>query len=210
VSNVSDSDLMMLADGELDATEASAIERRAGRAGARKVEGIQEVGGLVRGHLELSTDEAEDRLAGLWSLVERRIEADARAEATPAPAAAAPAAGEPAGMWARFTRWLDGHRGHFLTGALSAGAVALLALVLRDPEVVVKTVQVPGPTPSGPVAGGPVTGPIVATPALQRTAPEIESLEVSGGTGSVFTIQDDDGGDIAVIWVTPDDVLEGI
>ena len=193
MSKVSDSDLMLLADGELDAAEASALERRAGRDAARKIEGIQEVGELVRGHLELSADE-EPRLAGLWDLVERRLDGPA-----PEPVRAA----EPApGVWTRFVRWLDGHRGHFLTGALSAGAVAALAIVLRsDPTttIIEKTVQVPAP------------GPVITTPVLQPTAPEIESLEVSGGTGTVFTIEDDDGGgDTAVIWVTPDDVLEGI
>ena len=73
---MNDLDLMLLADGEADpstadrATAAAASERS-------KIEGIQELGGLVRGHLELSADDAEDRLASLWDLVERRLDADA-------------------------------------------------------------------------------------------------------------------------------------
>ena len=129
---------------------------------------------------------------------------DAKAQAKEPVKAAEP------GVWTRFMRWLDGHRGHMLTGALSAGAVAAVAFMLRaEPGVmVINTRESSG---SGPVAIGP--GPdgggdpmiLVATP------PEVESLEVSGGTGTVFTIQDDEGGtDTAVIWITPDDVLEGI
>jgi hypothetical protein len=106
-------------------------------------------------------------------------------------------------------RWVDGHRGHLLTGALSAGAVAAIAFVVREPEV--RVVTIAGPTvtvpakPDGGAAGGGDPMVMVTTP------PEVESLEVSGGTGTVFTIEDEEGGsDTAVIWITPDDVLEGI
>ncbi len=196
--NVSDTDLMLLADGELDPTEAAAIERRAGLVGAHKVAGIQEVGELVRGHLELSADEAEHRLSGLWDQLERRL-GPAEAARVPDGTDEVKSPARP-GLWSRLPRWIDGHRGHFLTGALSAGAVAAVALMLRAPEprVVIQTVEVPG-------APGPI-----AMPVLQATAPEIESLEVSGGSGTVFTIEDEDGGETAVIWVTPDDVVEGI
>lgn len=200
MSKVTDPDLMMLADGELDAAEASALERAAGATGTVKVAAVREVGDLVRGHLELAADDAEDRLNGLWSLVERRLDVPEEAVAKPARAAdAAP------GFWSRVGRWFDGHRAHLLTGALSAGAVAALAIVLREePRVEIRTVQVPverGTTTDG--GAEPIV--LVATP------PEVESLEVNGGTGTVFTIEDEDGGtETAVIWVTPDDVLEGI
>lgn len=206
MSKVSDPDLMMLADGELDAAEAGALERAAGATGAAKIAGIREVGELVRGHLELSADEAEDRLAGLWTLVERRLDGEAATEDAAAPAAAEAAS---PGVWSRLMRWIDGHRGHMLTGALSAGAVAAIAFMLRaEPEV--QIVTVPGPTRT--VAVGPGTGPATADPmVLVASPPEVESLEVEGGTGTVFTIADEDGGgDTAVIWITPDDVLEGI
>ncbi len=209
MSKVTDSDLMMLADGELDAAEAGALERTAGAAGAAKVAGIREVGELVRGHLELAADDADDRLSGLWDLVERRLDAGETDEAK----AATGAAREPAkvaapGLWTRFMRWLDGHRGHMLTGALSAGAVAAVAFMLRaEPGVMVINTREPAPPVAigpGPDGGG---DPMI----LVATPPEVESLEVSGGTGTVFTIEDDEGGtDTAVIWITPDDVLEGI
>jgi anti-sigma factor RsiW len=209
VSKLTDPDLMMLADGELDAADAGAMERSAGAAGAAKIAGIREVGELVRGHLELAADEADDRLAGLWDLVERRIDAGDEREV---PAAAVP---EKPGAWSRFLRWMDSHRGHMLTGALSAGAVAAIAFMLRgEPEVKVLKVEVP--VAGTQVGTGPATGPTAGsgpTPAavLVATPPEVESLEVEGGTGTVFTITDDEGGsDTAVIWITPDDVLEGI
>ena len=97
--------------------------------------------------------------------------------------------------------WLGGHRSHVITGLVSAGAVAGLSLALRpssDPKVVVKTVQVPAIQPTQVMAG---------------TPPSVESLELVGGSGTVFTLADDDGdGDTAVIWVEPDeaDPTEGI
>lgn len=201
MSKVTDPDLMMLADGELDDADARALERAAGANGTLKVAAVREVGDLVRGHLELAADDAEDRLGGLWDLVERRLDA-----ADPAKDVAPAVAGSP-GVWARFVRWIDGHRAHLLTGALSAGAVAALAFMLREePRVITKTVQIEVPAKGGADAGG-SGDPMV----LVATPPEVESLEVNGGTGTVFTIEDDDGGtETAVIWVTPDDVLEGI
>lgn len=205
MSKPSDSELMMLADGELDAAEASALERAAGATGTVKVAAVREVGELVRGHLELAADDAEERLGGLWDLVERRLDGpEVGATARPARAAA-----PERGMWSRLVRWFDGHRAHLLTGALSAGAVAALAIVLREePRVEIRTVEVPAKvTPSGTGGTGGTQDPVV----LVATPPEVESLEVNGGTGTVFTIQDEDGGaETAVIWVTPDDVLEGI
>jgi len=204
VSKVTDPDLMMLADGELGAAEASALERAAGANGTVKVAAMREVGDLVRGHLELAADDAEDRLNGLWDLVERRLDLpEETTEAKPARASDASP-----GLWSRLVRWMDGHRAHLLTGALSAGAVAALAFVLREePRVEIRTVEVQVPAKGGttvPDGGG---EPIV----LVATPPEVESLEVNGGTGTVFTIEDEDGGsETAVIWVTPDDVLEGI
>lgn len=190
---MNDLDLMLLADGEgepsaADLAGTSAAERA-------KIEGIRDVGALVRGHLELSADDAEDRLAGLWDLVERRLDAEVRASE---PVKARPVEAK-AGLWARLTGWLGEYRGQVLTGVATAGAVAALFLVLRPTHVVTKTVYqkvVPEP------------------PALimaKATPTEIESLDVTGGTGSVFTIEaDGDDGETTVIWVTPDDVLEDL
>ena len=200
---MNDLDLMLLADGEADPSSAGGTPSTAERV---KIEGIREVGALVRGHLELSADDAEARLAGLWDLVERRIEADERA----AQPAAAPAAVEDPGAWARFTGWMGRYRSQVLTGMATAGAAAVLTLVLRPaPATVTRTVIV---EPKGPIDVGPGPGPAVQI--MVGSPAEIESLDVSGGTGAVFTISNEDGdeddGDTTVIWVTPDDVVEGL
>ncbi len=178
---------MLAADGEAPATDL-------GPEGRETVAAVRELGELVRGSLELSADEADPRLAGLWDLIERRIDvAEAPAKPTVAPAA-------PASLGARIWSWLGGHRSHIATGLLSAGAVAGLSMALRSApteRVVVKTVQVPAVQPT----------------VMTGTPPTVESMELIGGSGTVFAIGDDDGdGDAAVIWVEPDeaDPTEGI
>lgn len=198
---MTDLDLMLHADGEGDPASSGPTT-----AGDRaKVEGIREVGALVRGHLELEADDAEDRLAGLWDLVERRLEVEERAAAPAAVKAPAP---EP-GLWARVTGWLGRYRSQVATGFVAAGAAAAIAVVARPSREVTKTVYVDRPVPTvgvGTTAGS--GDPIL----VKHTPTEVESLEVTGGTGAVFTIEDDDGdGETTVIWVTPDDdVLEGL
>ncbi|MBK9030438.1 MAG: hypothetical protein IPL61_03705 [Myxococcales bacterium] len=193
MSKINPLDSMLAADGELGTDAAT----RLGPDAAGTAAAIHELGELVRGDLELAADEAEPRLAGLWDLVERRLDREdesalvpvARPEAAPAPS-----------TWARLWSWLGGHRSHIATGLVSAGAVAALALALRPPpseRVVVKTVQVPS----------------VAPIMLARTPPEVESLDVTDGSGTVFTFEDsDDDGVAAVIWIEPTelDPTEGI
>jgi len=198
-----DSDLMMLADGELDPTEAAELEAMLGPEERAKIAVLRHLGEQVRGHLELSADDAETRLAGMWDEVDKRLSLEA-APAVPAAPVAPPTARS--GLWSRIAGWLDEHRGHFLTGALSAGAVAALILVLGPPGervVVERTAQRPPPIEIAPV---PVpTAPVV----LASSPPTVESLDVAGGTGTVFTVEDEDGA-VAVIWVTPEDTVEGL
>lgn len=205
MSKLNDLDLMLLADGESDAAPAGAHARTTTAADLQKIEGIREVGELVRGHLELSADEAEPRLAGLWDLVERRLDADERAEQVPA--AREPVKAAQPGLWSRVGAWFAGHRSQVFTGVVAAGAAAAVTLLVRpapEPETKIVTREIikevpPALTPPGP---GP-TQQFAAMPA------EVESLEVNGGSGAVFTIEDEEG-DTTVIWVTPDDVLEGL
>ena len=200
---MNDLDLMLLADGEADPSTAD----RATAAGDRsKIEGIQELGGLVRGHLELSADDAEDRLAGLWDLVERRLDADDRA----AQPAATPVRAEAPGLWARVAGWFGSYRSQVLTGVVAAGAAAAIVVVARpahETTRIVERIVEREPTGSG---AGTAAGPILVV--NRGTPAEIESLDVSGGTGTVFAIDDDDAGDgeTTVIWVTPDDIKEGL
>jgi anti-sigma factor RsiW len=196
-----DSELMQLADGELDPTAAAVVEAAMGTSERAKVAALRDLGEAVRGHLELQADAASPRLARLWDEIDKRITIAER-EKAPAPAAPAPA---PPGFWGRLGRWLDDHRSHVVTGVLSAGAVAAVALFLQPAPGGVKTVYVTNPTPG---IGSDVAAP--AAPTLVRsTPPVVESLEVTGGTGTVFTIEDEDGG-TAVIWVTPEDTVEGL
>ncbi len=203
---MNDLDLMLHADGEGDPASPDLAASADDQA---KIEGIRELGGLVRGHLELSADDADDRLASLWDLVERRLDADVRAEQ---PAAATPVA-DP-GLWAQVTGWLGRYRSQVLTGLVTAGAAAAITMLLRPaPHTVTRTVAVAnGPAIGVQVAQG---GQVAPTLTLARATPaEVESLEVTGGSGTVFTIKDDDdgadGSETTVIWVTPDDVGEGL
>lgn len=173
-----DAELMQHADGELPggppARLADDPEAR------RKVAALGELGELVRGHLELTCDETDDRkLQELWRRIDRAIDAEA-----------------PRTLRGRLSAWLERHRGHLIAGAVSAGAVAALALVLR-PE--------PG------VGGGEDTGggAIDVRPVSMRSPPAIEALDTPDGTGTVLNIEDEDG-HTAVIWVTPADTVEGI
>jgi hypothetical protein len=195
---------MQLADGELDPTAAAAARASMGTTERAKVAALRDLGEAVRGHLELKADEASPRLARMWDEIDKRIAIAEREKATATAPAPVVTPATP-GFWSRLGRWLDDHRSHVFTGVLSAGAVAALALFLQPAPGVTRTVYVPGPTPE---VGGPVVAP--AAPTLVRsTPPVVESLDVAGGTGTVFTIEDEDGG-TAVIWVTPEDTVEGL
>jgi len=85
------------------------------------------------------------------------------------------------GLWERLRDWFDVHRGHVLTGAVAAAAGAFLAVWLHG-------------------SGAP-------TAALAGSPAEVESLEVEGGSGTIFQIPSDDKNEpvTTVIWVTPSD-----
>lgn len=174
-----DLDFMEHADGEAE-TELTAD-------GQAKVDAIHEMGELVRGRLELAADDVPDaRFASMWKEIDKQI--DLKKVETPALVVA-----ESAGYLSRLGRWLDRYRSQIITGAVSAGAVATLALVLR---------------------GGGGTGthtshdPIDVRPVVHRPA-EIEDLDTPEGTSTVFNLDDEDGS-TTVIWVTPEDTVEGI
>ncbi|HUS28831.1 MAG TPA: hypothetical protein VMZ53_09980 [Kofleriaceae bacterium] len=186
-----DADLMMLGDSELDEKQMRELEEELARdpVARGKLDALGEVGELVRGHLELSADAVPSKkFDALWREIDKGI--DRASEKAPATSTkeAAPAPG----FLRRVGRWFDTYRGHIITGAVSAGAVAMLALVLRSPD---KTI-----TPTGK--------PIDTMPVVHQPA-DIQSLDTPGGTGTVFNLEDEDG-DTTVIWVTPEDSVEGI
>ncbi len=142
-----------------------------------------ELGELVRGRLELAADDIPDgRFGTMWSAIDREL--DRHPVATSAGS----------GIWSRIARFLEHYRSQIITGAVSAGAVAALALVLRG-----------GGSTTSHRAG---QAPIDVRPVVHRPA-EIEALDTPGGTGTVFNLDDEDGS-TTVIWVTPEDTVEGI
>jgi hypothetical protein len=204
-----DSDLMAFADSELDEREMRDLEAQLARDPAlrAKVDGVAEIGELVRGHLELSADAVpQRRLDAMWREIDKAIDRDGAPAVDPAKAASA---NGDVGVVKRLGRWFDRYRGHVLTGAVSAGAVAALALLLRSPAAPTVT---PGEgsaavAHNAPPAKG--SGATQQMAAYQPEPTEIESLDTPDGTGTVFNLEDEDGS-TTVIWVTPEDTVEGI
>ena len=191
-----DSDLMALADGELDERTTRELEELLGRdpSARAKLEAVGELGELVRGHLELDADAVpQKKLDALWREIDKGIDRE-REESVPVSSPVQSGAPAPAGWLRRIGRWFDRSRGHLITGAVSAGAVAALALLLRDPSS------------DGTIAGG--GGKEIDTTPVMYPA-EIQELDTPGGTGTVFNLEDEDGS-TTVIWVTPEDTVEGI
>jgi hypothetical protein len=162
------------------------------------------VGEAVRTYVELETDRAEAEVpaladpAMLWSRIERRIKSNGASpvEAVePRPTRRHEKTSQPDGLWASVKRWFGEHRGHVLTGAVTAAAVAVLMVALRPGERVIER----------NVAGGGVVG--GGTPAaLESQPPEVEDLEVHEGSGTILTIEPEGEGDsaAAVIWISHD------
>ena len=182
-----DIELMQHHDGELGERASAEVEARLASdpAARTKSESLAQVDELLRGHLELAAYNVSDRrFDAMWKEIDAATSAPAR-ETSP-------------GVWSRITGWLDRYRGHVITGALSAGAVAALALILRTSG---------GSHDEGTQAQRPFA--VDVRPASMRTAPEIESLETPNGEGTVLNLEDEDG-HTTVIWVTPEDTVEGI
>lgn len=178
-----DIELMQHADGELDARQAADVDARLERdpEACAKADALGEITELVRSHLELAADDVPQRsFDAMWRKIDRSI---------------AVSLDKPSGVWPRITGWLDRHRGHVITGAVSAGAVAALALVLR--------------TSGDDSTRAPQRGAFDVQPAALRVAPEIESLDTPEGEGTVLNLEDEDG-HTTVIWVSPADTVEGI
>lgn len=193
-----DIDLMQHADGELDARAVASVEKRlASDPEARtKAEALGEVSELVRGHVELAVDEVPDaRFDRMWRAIDDATAAPAQRAERARPRAESRAQERGTGVWAAFTNWFDRYRGHVITGAISAGAVAALALVLRSGSTEMQT-------PSNGNA-------INVQPAALRMSPEIETMDTPDGEGTVLNLEDEDG-HTTVIWVSTADTVEGI
>ncbi len=198
-----DAELMLYADGEMTPDEAKGVAAWLAEDGdARlKLESLRQVGEAVRTYAELETDRAEVEVpafADMWSRIERRIHANGITERATQPATSAPARKRPgalASRWAAVRRWFEDHRGHVLTGAISAGVACALMLALGQNDQVVG---------SGTVAGRDTV--VQPTQAKLSQPPEVEDLEVYEGSGTILTIEpegDDESG-AAVIWISSD------
>jgi len=175
-------ELMRYLDGELASRDARLLEKRLAESPAlqRTLDALVQMREVVRARYHAAADEAQPRLAGLWDRIEGQLAAPEPARASARPAAVR-------GLWAGVRGWLDAYRGHLLTGALSAAAGAVLAIVaLRS-------------------MGGGIEQPQPPPPVAVAEAAEVESLEVEDGTGTIFQIPADEAGGAAttVIWVTP-------
>lgn len=191
-----DLELMQHVDGELDEAADREVELRIGRdPGARaKVDALGEVSELLRGHLELATDAVPaHRFDQIWREIDKQL--DLAAAPAPAMVAVERAASESvmmvlpaqASLWRRVTHWLDRKRGYVITAMVSAGAVAAIALVARP--------------------GG--TGAVSTEQAAAHRPAELEALDTPGGTWTMMNVSDEDGA-ATVIWVTPEDTVEGL
>jgi hypothetical protein len=233
--SVSDMELMEIFDGE------SADDGDDGGDGIDrpKLTGLAHVAEVVRGHLEMQAEQTPDFSGDLWSKIEARLDsADAvrgssrtaitvedrshdaaggglpNADRAPTGSRSQPWQAAKPGVWG----WLAHHRAHFVTGMVSAGVVAAVALWLRPGAapttsttpiaVATPTLAVPNPAigPTIPLVGNGSDSAMV--PVVFKTPTEVEALDVTDGSGTVMTIADDDG-ETAVIWISPKDV-EGL
>jgi hypothetical protein len=216
-----DLELMMLADGELEpgrAREVAAAAERDPTAKA-KLAGLAQVGAAVKATLEGEAAHAEadvPEFADMWGHIERKLAAPERDEGEDrvrVPPARAPSRSnaDALGGWASARAWLSGHRGHMLSGLVSAGAVAGIMLWLRPPGAPIAASDEAAPSHSAPiratvVASAPPCTPAGAVPLAPAAPPEVEDFEVYGGSGMVFTLPSEGAGDSSatVIWIDKD------
>jgi hypothetical protein len=143
-----------------------------------KLTALGEMHELVAGTLEAHADAVPDhKFAAMWREIDKRLDEEA-----------------PKSIFGKIAAWIDHHRGHVITGMVSAGAVAAIALVMR-----------PGTSRDTAASSRGVE----VLPAAMRTAPVVESLDTPDGSGTVMNFEDEDG-HTTVIWVTPADTVEGI
>ena len=265
---IADIDLMRAVDGELDrhsprerallAAVNAAVDRDSSV--AAKAAALREIGELVRGRLELATDEQEARFDSMWAAIDEATTVGSHAAGRDedaslvgigvsravTPIGPARAVGNArrrrreSSHFGDFDRagthessgWLAGffdrYRLPMVSSIISAGAVAAIALMLRrpdappanpvvtDPSENVATKEAPthqtvaGSTPSSPSQpGGGSNMPHPAAAPLRRSAPQVESLDVGEGlTGTVLALEDEDGGNTGVVWITPSDTTD--
>ena len=227
-----DVDLMQYVDGELDEATATALEAHLDRAGEAsddwlKVQALDQMSDTVRSYLELQADAAEPRLDSMWEVIGAKIAEDTGVEgARQSRSQSDDTRAVRVGRLARIVGFFEGYRGHILTGAVAAGAAAAMILALRPspPEqIIVERPIVVRPQPAQQVnqkvpdnsANNLAQEPEVALPQVklvadEPSAPEIEELEVHGGSGTVFVLPSEGEDDVSATVIFIDfDEAEG-
>ena len=210
-------DIMMFLDGELEGSEAKAVERYLAESddASSVAASIGQVSELVRGSVDLDADAAEDRLAGLWAGIEKSIDSngvskDASAVA-PVLSIQSKAEEKATQELVKTSGWFGGWQSHLVIGAVAAAAAFLLMYTQRsDSEDTGPTVA--ETTDPGAASQGATLEPRIVPVALRSQEPEVEELEVYEGSGVILTVPADAESDeaaTAVIWISSDtDVVE--
>lgn len=209
-----DVEIMMFLDGELAGEQAEVVARflEASGEGADVAASIKQVSELVRGSVELEADAAEDKLNGLWSGIEKALDSNGVSKDAPivAPVISIQAKAEEKATekLVENAGWFGGWQSHVAIGAFAAAAAFLLMYGQKtdtpEPSVASQTQAEQG-------AGQPFQPKIVPV-VLRSQEPEVEELEVYGGSGVIMTVPADaesDEAGSAVIWISSDtDVVE--
>lgn len=229
-----DVEIMMFLDGELDGDEATVVARflEDNDEASSVAASIGQLSELVRGSVDLEADAAEDKLAGLWAGIDKAISSngaissneaisssgvskDAPAE-TPVISIQAKAEERATEKLVENAGWFGGWQSHVMIGALAAAAALLIMYVQRPTgpgqttpgQTVAETST---QTPTQTVGNGGMQ-PTIVPVALRFQEPEVEALEVYGGSGVIMTVPADAESDeaaTAVIWISSDtDVVE--
>lgn len=179
-----DEELMRFLDGELSPGESRSVEERLTKAPhlQRQASAVAEVGAVIRARYEQAAEDAEPELLAMWARIEKNM--------------AAPGANQKRSAFAWLASWMSTYRSYVATSLVSAAAGVLVATTLGTSTKVLEVVKIVE-----------VERPAQAGLALAKSADaEVESLEVTGGTGIIFQIPAEKHGEAAtaVIWVTPE------
>lgn len=188
--SVEDQKLMQYFDGELSELEGHALESQGlGDDAMAKLAGLERLAEVVREQAQWTADDAQADLDGLWSRIDAALdEEDAVAAQSNS---STNSANEGEDIWSRLQSWWEERFGYVMTGALSAAVTAVVVLFFAGQNVkVVEKIVVKDAPRSG------------ATQEQAQRA-EIEVLEVSDGSGTVFQVPGEGSeGETTVIWIS--------
>ena len=210
-----DVEIMMFLDGELDGDEATAVAQflEDNDGAASVAASIGQLSELVRGSVELEADAAEDKLAGLWAGIDKAISSNGAPAETPVISIQAKAEERATEKLVEKAGWFGGWQSHVMIGALAAAA-ALLVMYVQRSDTPEETVASTSTTSTSATSTSAKNGmqPTIVPVALRFQEPEVEALEVYGGSGVIMTVPADAESDeaaTAVIWISSDtDVVE--